>query len=468
MKFPGYFGLNGKMAKGRRGQRRIRPKTISAQGVTGQQGVNFIEGILLKMGSRWTPSGPNEVGIDGYIELFDRASRVSLGLTLAVQSKVVSSIRDADVEFSYSCDPSDLEYWLKGNIPVILIVSDPETDQGYSIWIQEVFKDWKPGHSTSAIFRKDRNRFTADSLTELVRVGAPRQGLYLAPRPKRERLWSNLLEIDTFPEILFVAATTLRSTGEVWSVLNRKKYQPASGWILWEKKILSFDDLSEREWDGICEAGTVEGFESTDWSDSDDAEKRRLFVQLLNKTLRAQLDSRLRYWPKDDCFAMTGESRKQSYKSLKRSSGLTVVSHFSSKSKDGRVFPYQRHLAFRGQFRCLDGEWFLEITSTYRFTTDGAQRDRFHESRLKKIKEIEGNRAVLSCVLFWANFLQPDKGLFPEPQPPIVFGELKTIDVGVGIDDKSWTQNDPGTAELDSQSSKQGLLPMGLPAEAKG
>src|SRR5579875_1297942 len=138
MNFPGHFGLNGKMAKGRRGQRRIRPKTISAQGVTGQQGVNFIEGVLLKMGSRWTPSGPNEVGIDGYIELFDRASRVSLGLTLAVQSKVVSSIRDADVEFSYSCDPSDLEYWLKGNIPVILIVSDPETDQGYWIWIQEV------------------------------------------------------------------------------------------------------------------------------------------------------------------------------------------------------------------------------------------------------------------------------------------------------------------------------------------
>ena len=66
------------------------------------------------MGSRWTPSGANEVGIDGYIELFEPASRVSLGLTLAVQSKVVSSIRDAAEEFRYSCDSSDLEYWLKG------------------------------------------------------------------------------------------------------------------------------------------------------------------------------------------------------------------------------------------------------------------------------------------------------------------------------------------------------------------
>jgi len=455
------------MAKGSRQQSKIRPKTISAQGVTGQQGVNFIEGILLKMGSRWTPSGPNEVGIDGYIELFDPASRVSLGLTLAVQSKVVSSIRDAAQEFRYSCDPSDLEYWLKGNIPLILIASDPETDQGYWVWIQEVFKGWKPGQSSSVLFRKDRDRFNTDSLTNLVRVGAPLRGLYLPPRPKPERLWSNLLEIDALPDILFAAATLLRSTGEVWSALNKKKVRPESGWILWEKKILSFEDLSTPGWEDICERGTVEGFESTEWSESEDVEKRRLFVQLLNKTLRAQLDSRLRYWPKDDCFAMTGESRKQSYQSLKRSSGLTVVSQFASKSKDGRTFDYRRHLAFRGQFRCLDGAWFLEITPTYRFTTDGAQRDRFHESRLKKIKEIEGNRAVLSCVLFWANFLQPERGLFAGPQPPLVFGELKTISVDVGIDDNSWKQNDPDTAKLDEQSGQQGLFKMELPAGAQ-
>jgi hypothetical protein len=65
---------------------------------------------------------------------------------------------------------------------------------------------------------------------------------------------------------------------------------------------------------------------------------------------------------------------------------------------------------------------------------------------------------VLSCVLFWADFLQPEKGLFAAPQPPIVFGELKTINVGIGIDDKSWKQNDPDTARLDEQSDQQDLL----------
>src|SRR5271155_983704 len=133
------------MADRRRQRSKIQPKTLSSTGQTGQQGVNFIEGILLKMGSRWTPSGPNEVGIDGYIELFDPVKRVPLGLNLAVQSKVVSSMRHAVGEFRYSCDPSDLQYWLKTDLPVILIVSDPETQQGYWVSIPEVFKDWKPG-----------------------------------------------------------------------------------------------------------------------------------------------------------------------------------------------------------------------------------------------------------------------------------------------------------------------------------
>jgi hypothetical protein len=121
----------------------------------------------------------------------------SLCLTLAVQSKVVSSIRDSAAEFRHSCDPSDLEYWLKGNILVILIVSYPETDQGYWVWIQEVFNEWKPRQSSSVLFRKDRDRFNTHSLTDLVRVGAPPDGLYLPPRPKVRKRGRGSLMVTT-------------------------------------------------------------------------------------------------------------------------------------------------------------------------------------------------------------------------------------------------------------------------------
>ena len=71
----------------RRPRRRHRPKTISGTAVTGQKGVKLIEQVVLNMESSWTPTGALEVGIDGYIELFDPATRKPLGLTLAAQKQ---------------------------------------------------------------------------------------------------------------------------------------------------------------------------------------------------------------------------------------------------------------------------------------------------------------------------------------------------------------------------------------------
>src|SRR5439155_10950735 len=102
-----------------------------------------------------------------------------------------------------------------------------------------------------------------------------------------------------------------------------------------------------------------------------------------------------------------------------------------------------RHMAFRSQFRLLDGQWSLEMTPTYRFTSDGYELDRFHEDRLKGIKQLEGNRAVLSCVLFWADYLRPKADLFADTPPPIRFGDLVTFEAPVGIDDKQWLPDDP-------------------------
>lgn len=446
------------MAKRRHKRDGTRSKTISAQGITGQKGVNLIEGVVLKMGSRWTVSGPNEVGIDGYIELFDPVSRESLGLTLAIQSKVVSAIRDQEDEFRYSCAQSDLEYWLKGNIPVVLIVSAPDTDQAYWVWIQEAFDGWRPGDPTSILFRKSRNRFDASVLSELVRIGAPVKGLYVAPRPEPERLWTNLLSIETLPDAVFIGATKFSLRDQVRDELSIKKSQPKSGWVIWEKKIISFDDLWTDQWSGIVEPGTVEGFSTAEWSESTDPDRRRLFVQLLNSTLREELADKVRFWPDDDCFAMAGPERKESYRSLKKNSGLSVVSKFSAKSKDGRTFHYWRHLAFRGKFRSLENLWFLEITPTYRFTYNGYDKDRFHESRLKKIKEIEGNRAVLSGVLFWADFLKPREDLFSEGVPLISFGGLATFSIPVGIEDKTWQKNDPDAAAQEQRDQSQGVF----------
>ena len=436
-----------------------RPKTISAQGLTGQQGINFVENVVLETGSRWTPSGPNEVGIDGYIELFDPNSRQPLGLNLAVQSKVVTAIgSSSDPTFDYWCAANDLDYWLRMNMPVVLVVSSPATREGYWISISGHFKGWKHGDSTQVTFVKSRDRFNRDAFHKLAEVAAPKSGLYLAPVRRAEYLRGNLLCLDSFPSSLFIADTEYRTPRELRNALRETKQETDGVWVLWEKKIITFHDLGEEPWSSVSDPGTRERFATSEWSTSSDPTRQRVFVQLLNQTLREQISSKVRYWPQEDSFAMAGLPRKMPYQSLKRRSKISVVSAFSTITSDDRKFEWFRHLAFRGQFRFLDGTWYLEITPTYRFTRDGHILDRFHSDRLKGIKRLEGNRAVLSSILFWADYLRPRTSLFDTTVTPLQFGELVKFECDVGIVDQQWLSKDPEYAHARELESKELLF----------
>ena len=153
--------------------RRSAPKTISRTGVTGQRGVNLIEGIVLDMESRWTLSGPNEVGIDGYIELFDPANRRALGLTLAAQSKAVSGVSaDTKPTFDYWCAPADVEYWLAvqhAGDPRLSQTRRPRRRGGYR---SRTTSRVDAGQLTTVTFKKAEQRFTKDSLKALVALAA--------------------------------------------------------------------------------------------------------------------------------------------------------------------------------------------------------------------------------------------------------------------------------------------------------
>ena len=444
----------------RRRSRTVGHKKISGAGVAGQKGVNLIERIVLDMESRWTPSGPNEIGIDGYIEMFNPETREPLGLTLAVQSKVVSSVgNDSKPTFRYRCAPRDVEYWLAGNMPVVLVVSDPSATAAWWVSIKDYFKDWTPGSPTTVQFEKNSQRFTKDSFDAILRLAAPTRGLYLAPPRKNERLHSNLLRVEAFPDRIHIADTDCRWPSDVWALLRKSEQDPDAGWVLKGRRFISFHDISKDPWTTVCDAGTVESFPTSDWSESSDHERQQLFVQLLNQTLRAQLHDEVRYWPKEDCLAITGRPRQLSYQSLKRRSKISVVSGFSRTTADGRVFEWRRHLAFRPQFRLIGGQWCLEITPTYRFTRDGYEIDRFHTDRLKGIKRLEGNRAVLSCVLFWAHYMQPTANLFTVTPSPIRFGKLITFDLPVGIDDQQWLSDDPESDKSAESSKNSPTLP---------
>ena len=50
---------------------------------------------------------------------------------------------------------------------------------------------------------------------------------------------------------------------------------------------------------------------------------------------------------------------------------------------DPTKIAYYRHVGFERRFRFIGDKWYLEITPTYHFTSDGHQVHPFHEGGLQ-------------------------------------------------------------------------------------
>lgn len=393
-----------------RRRRADKPKTLSPKVLLGQRGVDLIARVVGDMGSRWTPSNSTEVGIDGYIELFEPNTRRSTGLHLSVQSKAVTAFEGNQRTVKFRCRRKDIDDWLATNPPVILVVSRPDSDEAYWLCVAKHFAG--DNNNTVATFDRARQRFVAQSYDELTDVARPK-----AVPPARvaavgsERLYSNLVPLLRYPSKLFIARCTASGYPAAWARLREgHKGHVSAAWAIHGDMVVSLVDPDGGLLARIADITTLEAHDSADWAHSGDADRRRLWVQLLNGALKDDLSlAGVRYWPKDDVYAFKGHldepERRFTYTNVRQESTITVVSHFESKSSDGRTFPFLRHTAFRGRFRLLAGAWHLEVVPTYRFTSDGRQKYWFHEDQLRGIKTLEGNRAVLSQVLLWNHVL---------------------------------------------------------------
>jgi hypothetical protein len=83
----------------------------------------------------WRPILIFDLGIDGEIEICDPQTGEATNLILRVQVKATAQPfqRESSDSFEYFCDRRDLDYWLRGNAPVILIVCRPDTNEAY--WV---------------------------------------------------------------------------------------------------------------------------------------------------------------------------------------------------------------------------------------------------------------------------------------------------------------------------------------------
>ena len=205
-----------------------------------------------------------------------------------------------------------------------------------------------------------------------------------------EECFSNLAMLRLFPETLYVAPALSKSRTQSWLLLNQDGsgkstvYIPGA-WTLHEGNLYSFVDPERSRLKTIIDIGGLDQFSTQEWAFSDNENKRRLFVHLLNSALREDLWCQgVRYHGDQDVYAFMGRSdeppRRLKYANVKIHSTATVVSHYETKPKNGKAYKYLRHAAFQGRFRWLGEQWYLEITPTYRFTHNGRDLDRYHES----------------------------------------------------------------------------------------
>ena len=441
-------------------------KKILDNSVLGQRGVNLIEKVVLDMGFIWTPAGTIEAGIDGIIETRDSNTGEMFNSILQVQSKAVSQFTSETTDtFEYSCRENDLQYWLGGNAPVLLIVSCPDRNEAYWVSIKDFFHDLARRKTRKVIFNKKSDRFSLASRTEILKIAVPKEsGIYLSPLLKPETLHSNLLAVKHFGSKIYVADTPFRYRWQVFDLAKSRGAAIGPEWELWGKRIVSFDDLNADEWDYACDAGTIESFDAGEWADSESRDQRNIVLAILNRSLRRLVKHKgLDHDDKHEAFYFKAtpdlKPQKYRYKSLLKQAERAVFQHYPTKLQDNQTPSYYRHSAFQSRFLRLDGQYLLEITPTYHFTWDGIHRYRFAEDRLKGIKKLEKNAALLGQVVMWAEFLSKDPGLFDYPSPHLKFSDLQTFELSRGINDRQWLPaEDDAAKQLEKEMTEEESL----------
>ena len=188
--------------------------------VTGGHGVAFIANRVFEMGHVFQETGDLEAGIDGFIEIRDQETGEATGLTLAVQSKATAGpfSAETDEKFEYHVEERDLQYWLSGNLPVLLVVSRPQSNEAYYKSVDEYFSGADQQAEQKVVFDKEKDRFDESASEDLVSLGLPQDsGLHMGPAPKSEELISNLLPVRYYPDTIYHAETSYRRPGAIWA-----------------------------------------------------------------------------------------------------------------------------------------------------------------------------------------------------------------------------------------------------------
>lgn len=427
--------------------KRKHGKFTSPQLFIGREGVQLIQRVLTA--KRWLiteTTQDSDGGIDGYIEICDPATGERTNLTVKVQSKATTLPWQAETDgsFEYLVKEADLNYWLRGNGPVILVLSRPKDNEAYWVSIRDYFKTIEAKRSRRVVVDKKRDRFDLETLDKLIALATEADtGIYFSPPKIKEQLMSNLLPLQNYPQKIFIGETEYREGSELSDRLKAKGIKHLRCWFLKNKRVVTFHDLHDPAWNGIVDKGTIECFDSSEWSRTEDPLVQRDFGRLLNATLQDQLGAlgiwRERSSGSQNMFYFGHDrdkiERKRRWTKSRNESVIHLV--MAVKAKAGHVVAY-RHRAFAGQFRVFGGEWYLTVDPTYHFTSDGKKTSRFGESYLTGMKKLEKNAAVDGNLRLWVDLFTA-ANLFERSRERLSFRRPISFETELGVPETAWS-----------------------------
>jgi hypothetical protein len=402
----------------------------------GEGGVALISQRVNEMGYLYHDRRVDH-GIDGEIELVGPGGE-ALNRVVMVQSKA-SNRRHAfetDDGFQWTADPADLDYWLSGNAPVIVVLSRPKGKEAWWFDVRTEFGNPRRRAERTVTVNKHTQAFDASAAAEIFRLGTPRDsGLFLASPPKKERLTSNLLPIESWPDTLSIAPATVHTYKDAWEMLKTAKGRCDDGWILHDGLLISFGDLRIDPLRKLCDGG-IERLDSSEWAFSDDEDTTHRFADLLRRTLVADRSRDLQWHQARDHlhFRSTYNLRPRKEGRGEGRRGRTVFGPHFSKTDDERV-TYYHHAALKPRFRRIGDAWYCQLVVDYCFTRDGRTEVSFADGLLAGIKRLDRHPAVLGWTLMWERYLQGD---LLTSDTMLTFGSLLAFEVDRGIDDNWW------------------------------
>lgn len=438
-------------------------KRITPSQLIGELGEAAVRKRFLSMGFQFDLRGRLEAGIDGIAEIMIEGEPTARMIAVQVKSTQAGAYTsETEQGFTYLLNSADLNYWRTSNLPVILVLyrESDETFFWNPISIQ-------PGAEQRRLaFDKSRDSLCKAAVDRLAQLTVSKNGFgyYVPPLGGGETALVNLLPI-ILPLEMFVASTPFESKRAI-AELHDQDETPRFDWVIKGGTFWSFHDPRDAVTRAVVDLDQVEAIETRLLAFHDDIDEQHNFAFLLRQTLQHQERADLTWDKESKAFYFRALEEKRSrtlyYQSTKNRTHADVVTVAMHPKEPDRV-SFVRHHAFVPRFECMMDQWFLMVSPTYHFTTNGFQRHSYPQGLLSGKKRLDNNASLRGQVIMWHRHLtareERQTGLFASSDevetPTLRFEAPPEIDLPTTVPEDVWGKPKIKAEEDSSQAGLQ-------------